>query len=167
MIWFFGIVPFCVLHEQIRKCCSGAAICQKCWRFMIIAVKVLDAALRGIINNLCKIMSFIVYRISVQFLSVIIAIVNLFIRCYRGLSTCFYTIIHFFICCVVRGLWVPAHPVGVQWSSRCALLGVRLWCQGSVSNCTHCISRVPSGEFDHCWLLEFCTKCILVCFFSV
>lgn len=33
-------------HTQIRICCSGADICNKCWKFMAIAVKVLDSALR-------------------------------------------------------------------------------------------------------------------------
>ncbi|KAA0203909.1 hypothetical protein HAZT_HAZT006949 [Hyalella azteca] len=33
-------------YDEIRSCCSGAAICTRCWRFMTIAVKVLDAALR-------------------------------------------------------------------------------------------------------------------------
>lgn len=35
-----------LLHSQIRICCSGAEICNKCWKYMTIAVKVLDVALR-------------------------------------------------------------------------------------------------------------------------
>lgn len=33
-------------YDDIRTCCEGAAICPKCWRFMVAAVKVMDAALR-------------------------------------------------------------------------------------------------------------------------
>ena len=31
---------------MIKSSCSGAAICDNCWRFMIIAVKILNRALR-------------------------------------------------------------------------------------------------------------------------
>lgn len=33
-------------YDPIRTCCSGAAICPKCWTFIQMAIKVVDAALR-------------------------------------------------------------------------------------------------------------------------
>ncbi|KAK3066743.1 p48 polypeptide of DNA primase [Teratosphaeriaceae sp. CCFEE 6253] len=33
-------------YDPIRTCCSGAAICNKCWQFIVMAVRVVDAALR-------------------------------------------------------------------------------------------------------------------------
>jgi len=33
-------------YDPIRTCCSGAAICHKCWQFINMAIKVVDTALR-------------------------------------------------------------------------------------------------------------------------
>uniref|UniRef100_A0A915E623 DNA primase n=1 Tax=Ditylenchus dipsaci TaxID=166011 RepID=A0A915E623_9BILA len=34
-------------YDSIRSCCSGTSVCSKCWRFIVIAVKVLERLLRG------------------------------------------------------------------------------------------------------------------------
>lgn len=34
-------------YDDIRTCCQEANICTKCWRFITIAIKVIDRALRG------------------------------------------------------------------------------------------------------------------------
>lgn len=33
-------------YDPIRTCCTGAAICHKCWQFIVMAIKVVDGALR-------------------------------------------------------------------------------------------------------------------------
>lgn len=41
-------------YDEIRTCCSGGAICRRCWGYIAGAVKVLDQVLRGEFGRKCQ-----------------------------------------------------------------------------------------------------------------
>lgn len=34
-------------YDEVRTCCQDAKVCEKCWKFMVIACEVIDKCLKG------------------------------------------------------------------------------------------------------------------------
>ena len=106
-------------YDDLRTCCSGAAICGKCWPFMTYAIKVVDAALQGIL--LCSLSPFIT---SFFF--------------FFDLSSC-----------SCRWFRLSSPSLGILRSSWGSLLGVRQACSRTEPGCANIFGFHPMFLLTH------------------